>query len=209
MKKLIICGAGGHGKVCADCAEQMGYTDIEFLDDLKSGDRVLKFPVSGRFDDIREYDKTDAEVFVAIGNNKLRCEMLKRFSEDGFAIATLVHPSAVVSKYAKVGEGVLVMPGAIINAGTQIGFGAIINTGVRVDHDCKIGVCAHLSPGAVLSGTVEVGDFSWLCSGSVVANNTSVGRCSVVGAGSAVVKDVADNVLVAGVPAVFKKKLSD
>ena len=34
MKQLIIIGAGGHGRVVADCAQQQGkYSKIVFLDD--------------------------------------------------------------------------------------------------------------------------------------------------------------------------------
>ena len=38
MDKLLIVGAGGHGKVCYDIAKSMGcWSDIHFLDDnLKS-----------------------------------------------------------------------------------------------------------------------------------------------------------------------------
>ena len=33
MKKLLIIGYGGHGKVVREIAEDIGYTDIAFLDD--------------------------------------------------------------------------------------------------------------------------------------------------------------------------------
>ena len=33
MNRLMIVGAGGHGKVVADIATQNGYSDIVFLDD--------------------------------------------------------------------------------------------------------------------------------------------------------------------------------
>ena len=33
MNSLVIVGASGHGKVLADIAEKVGYTDIFFLDD--------------------------------------------------------------------------------------------------------------------------------------------------------------------------------
>ena len=36
MKRLIIIGASGHGKVVADIAALNGYTDIAFLDDDES-----------------------------------------------------------------------------------------------------------------------------------------------------------------------------
>ena len=207
MKKLVIFGAGGHGKVSAECAIKMGFTDIEFLDDCPKEDKVIGFPVTGRFSDAERYQKDEASFFIAIGNNPLRLSLIEKYSEMGYEVVSLIHPKAVVSAFASIDDGVLIMPGAVINAGAQIGRGAIINTGVRIDHDCVIEDGVHISPGSVLCGTVSVGALTWICAGSVIANNTSVANNCVVAAGAAVIKDVPEYTLVAGVPAVFKKYL--
>ena len=207
MKKLVIIGAGGHGKVVADCAKCMGYTDIEFLDDNRLVDRVLGFPVVGSVSQVEMYDKTLTDFFVAIGNNRVRIDLLKRLVRLGCNVVTLIHPKTVISGFAEVGEGTLVMPGAVINAGAKIGFGVIVNTGVCIDHDCKIADGVHISPGAVLSGTVSVGEGAWICSGAVVSNNISIGTGSRIAAGAAVIRNVDDFVLVAGVPATAKKRI--
>ena len=44
MNRLVIVGAGGHGKVIADNAIKNGYTDICFIDDNASGD-CMGFPI--------------------------------------------------------------------------------------------------------------------------------------------------------------------
>ena len=207
MKKLVIMGAGGHGKVVADCARCVGYTDFEFLDDNRVVDNVLGFPVVGGVRDAKKYDKNNTDFFVAIGNNRVRVDLLDRLVDMGCCVTTLIHPKTVISEFAEIAKGTLVMPGAVINAGAKIGFGAIINTGVCVDHDCNIGTGVHISPGAVLSGTVSVGDGSWICSGAVVANNITIGAGAKVAAGAAVINNVDDFVLVAGVPAVVKKSI--
>lgn len=43
----MIIGAGGHGKVVADCGVAMGYEDIVFLDDDKQVKTCGKYPVVG------------------------------------------------------------------------------------------------------------------------------------------------------------------
>lgn len=207
MNKLVILGAGGHGKVVADCAKCMGYTDIEFLDDNRLVDNVLGFRVVGSINEVEKYDKTATDFFVAIGNNRVRVDLLKKLVKTGCNAATLIHPKTVISEFAKIGEGTLVMPGAVINAGAEIGFGVIVNTGVCIDHDCKIADGVHLSPSAVLSGTVSVGEGTWICSGAVVSNNITIGAGSQIAAGAAVIKNVDDFVLVAGVPAIVKKRI--
>lgn len=207
MKKLVILCAGGHGKVVADCAKCMGYSDIEFLDDNRMGDAVLGFPVVGSTDEADRYDKATTDFFVAIGNNRVRIDMLRKLVQSGCNITTIIHPKTVISEFAEIGEGTLVMPGAVINAGAKIGFGVIINTRVCVDHDCIIGDGVHISPGAILGGTARVGDGTWVCSGAVVSNNVTVGANSLIAAGSAVVRNVDDFVLVAGMPATVKKRI--
>jgi len=207
MNKLVIIGAGGHGKVVADCAKRMGYTDIEFLDDNRLVDNVLGFRVVGGVGCTEKYDKSSTDFFVAIGNNRVRVDLLKKLVRTGCNVVTLIHPETVISEFVRIEKGALVMPGAVINAGAEIGFGVIVNTGVRIDHDCKIADGVHISPGAVLSGTVSVGEGTWICSGAVVSNNVTIGSGSQVAAGAAVIKNVDDFVLVAGVPAVVKKRI--
>lgn len=61
-KKLVIIGAGGHGRVCAEIASMNGYSDISFLDD-KCGSLVI-----GSTKDIIKYVNI-ADMFVAILDN--------------------------------------------------------------------------------------------------------------------------------------------
>ncbi|MFZ3100865.1 MAG: acetyltransferase [Desulfitobacteriaceae bacterium] len=211
MSKLLILGAGGHGKVVAECALSLGiYTDIAFLDDEKvTGELILRScPVIGTFSDADNFAHEFSQAFVALGNNRSRVELIKYLKKIGYRIPSLIHPAAYVSKFAHIESGTVIMAGAVVNADAHIGVGGIINTGTSVDHDCVLGMGVHLSPGARLGGTVTVGDYSWICMGASVVNNVRVGEGSVVAAGAAVIKDVGDGVLVAGVPARVRKGYS-
>ena len=142
-----------------------------------------------------------AGVVIAIGNNKIRAEKLSWLAEHSAPIVSLIHPSAVISRYASLGKGCVVMAGVIVNADTNIADGVILNTGSSVDHDCKIDACAHISPGARLAGGVQVGAQSWIGIGACVKQLISIGRQTVVGAGAVVVTDLPDGVTAVGVPA--------
>ena len=50
MRKLVIIGASGHGKVVADIAEKNEYKNIVFLDDSELAE-CAGFPVVGRSTD--------------------------------------------------------------------------------------------------------------------------------------------------------------
>lgn len=54
---------------------------------------------------------------------------------------------------------------------------------------------------------VHIGDNCWIGAGAIILPGVTIGNGSVVAAGAVVNKDVPDNVMVAGVPAVVKKHL--
>lgn len=202
MKRLAILGASGHGKVVADTAECSGWQVIEFFDDAwPKLSSIGGWPVRGKTKDllgrVAEYDG----VLVAIGNNRVRLEKLQQLKSAGAHLPVLVHPSAVISRYASIGPGSVVFASVVVNAYAVIGEGAILNTGCSIDHDCIVGNCVHVSPGARLAGTVNVGDGSWIGIGACVRQVTTIGANVLIGAGAAVVCDISDNMIATGVPA--------
>ena len=196
-KKLIIIGASGHGKVIADIAIACGYEIVGFLDDDVSKRESYGYPVLGTLRDIEMYD--DCNFIIAIGNNAIRRKISCKYPFLSYVI--LIHPSAVVSKSAKIGDGTVVMPQAVINAGAVIGRHCIVNTASVIEHDCRIENYTHISPGAVLCGTVSVGENTWVGAGSTVINNVSICSDTVIGAGSTVTKNIEKSGVYIGTPA--------
>lgn len=54
---------------------------------------------------------------------------------------------------------------------------------------------------------VIIGDNVWVGARSVILPGVTIGNNVVIAAGSVVTKDIPDNSLVAGVPAIFKRKI--
>ena len=202
MNELVILGAGGHALVAADCAILMGYKSIRFLDQSPewANDQGLPFPCTGTCDTFTELGD-DVDFFVALGSAKMRREWVEKIQEAGKNLATLIHPSAIVSKFADSGIGTILCAQAVLGAGAKLGMGAIVNTGASVDHHCDVGDYAHVCPGARLGGSVVVGTGAWVGIGSSVIQCVRIGDNATVGAGAAVVRDVAMGKTVVGVPA--------
>lgn len=197
-KKLIILGAGGHGRVAAEIAEQLGYS-VSFLDDKKSdNDKVI-----GRISDFKKYID-GYSFFVAIGNNELRKGLITELSKSGAKIATLIHPKSAVSANATIEKGTVIMAGAVVNSGSRIGEGCILNTCSSVDHDCDIADFTHISVGTHLAGNVKIGKESFVCAGATVINNVSICEKCIIGAGAVVIRDITESGTYIGVPAVKK-----
>ena len=196
-KKVVIIGAGGHGRVVSDIVVACGDTGIGFLDDSNTTND--KANVIGKSAEAEKYCDGETELFVAIGNGKVREKIMNSMPNAKWY--TAVHPSAVISPSASVGEGTCVMPNAVINNSTIIGKGCIINTCASVDHDGVIGDYVHISCGARLAGTVTVGNCTWVGVGSTISNNVSVCSNLMIGAGAVVVKDITEEGTYVGVPA--------
>lgn len=191
--KLVIIGAGGQGRVCADIARLMGYAEIIFLDDGAPN-------AEGKVKDYPQY-LPDADFFVAIGNGAVRRKIQTMLEENGAPIATLIHPNATVAQDVKIGQGTAVMAGAVINPGAVIGCGNIVNTCASVDHDCRVGDYLHIAVGARICGTVTLEDDSWIGAGAVIIQNLSVCAGCMIGAGAVVVKSITEKGTYMGVPA--------
>jgi UDP-N-acetylbacillosamine N-acetyltransferase len=141
--KLLILGAGGHGKDVTETAEDIGYDEIAYLDDNN--------PMAiGKFDELDKFKDTYENAFVALGNNKLRSDLIKRLKEAGYNVPSLIHPSAYISRSATIGDGTIIEPRAVLNARCKIGEGCIISTGAIIDHDAEIGEYCNIKTGALV-----------------------------------------------------------
>lgn len=200
MSRLFIVGCSGHGKVAVDIAVKTGkYDQIFFLDDNPKSELCMQFSVVGnsRYEEILPED----EMFVAIGNPRIREKLMDQYEAAGFNLATLIHPDAVIGMNVKIGAGTIVMAGTVINPDTEVGNGVIINTGATVDHDNRISDYVHVSVGAHLAGTVSVGTRTWIGAGAVVNNNITVCDDVMIGAGAVIIRDIKGCGTYVGVPA--------
>lgn len=185
---MYLYGASGHAKVIIDILVAQGVSVDGLIDDNESINELLGYPVlHGR--------KNLSPLIISIGQNLIRKKIAESLGVD-FGIA--VHPSAVISCMALIGEGTVVMQGVVIQSCALIGRHCIINTGASVDHECKIDDFVHISPHATLCGNVSVGEGVWIGAGATVIPGVKIGKWSVVGAGSVVLNDIPDYVVAVG-----------
>ena len=196
-ESIVLIGGSGHARVIIDCIRASGGTVFGILDDgLAVGAEVLGARVLGGTSDHVRFQ--EHHFVIAIGNNTTRRKIAQMLP---VRWATVVHPAAVVSPYAFVGEGTVVMPRAVINAGAAVGSHCIINTGAVVEHDNRLEDFVHISPNAALGGTVTVGEGTHIGIGACVRNNINICGSCTIGAGAAVVKDITVPGTYVGVPA--------
>ena len=197
MKDVVILGASGHAHVIADIIKAEDNRVVAFLDDDQS-----QSDCAGPISDYSKYQ--NCEFVIGIGNADVR----EKLSQLDLKWHTAIHPSAVISDSALIGEGTVVMPNAVINARSVVGKHCIVNTGAIIEHDNNIGDFSHISVGAKLGGTVSIGEKCWIGIGSTIKNNLSICNCTFIGAGAVVIKDIVYKGTYIGIPAkVIKEKL--
>lgn len=192
--QVVLLGGGGHAAVVLDCLVACGCRTVGFFDDNPMA-FLGELAHLGKY---KHHTLPYARLIVAIGNNHTRRRQTGAVSHS-YAVA--LHPSALVSPSAILGEGTVVFHGAIIQARSAVGKHVIINTGAQVDHDNHISDFAHIGPGAVLCGNVTVGEGVLIGAGAVVMPGITLGDWAIVAAGAVVARDVAAGVTVKGVPA--------
>jgi len=196
-ERVILIGAGGHGKVIADVVSAAGDEVVGFLDDNRERKMCGSYPVLGAVKDVHRF--SDCRFIVSIGSNGVRRKIAEAFPSVHWY--TAIHPSAVISPSVKIGKGTVVMPCVVINAEAEIGCHCIINTAAVVEHENRIGDYVHISPRAALAGNVTVGEQSHIGIGACVRNNITICAGCTIGAGAAVVKDITQSGVYVGIPA--------
>ncbi len=120
--------------------------------------------------------------------------------------ATFVHPSSVILPFTTVGEGTTLSTGVLVASHARIGNHVFINRGARIGHHARINDFVTIQPNANIGGLGEIGASTYIGMGAIIIERLKIGKEVTIAAGSVVTHDVPDNVLVAGNPAVIKKR---
>lgn len=192
---MYLYGASGHGRVIKEIIEVGGGAVKGFIDDNTALSVYDGLAVVHSSENL-------SPVIVSIGANATRKKIVEKLNAK-FGVA--IHPSAIVSPSAEIGEGTVIMAGAIINAGAKIGKHCIINTGATIDHECVIEDYVHLAPQVALCGQVHIGEGTLMGVGSCAIPCVKIGNWCTVGAGAVVLNDVEDGKVIVGIPAKILK----
>jgi sugar O-acyltransferase (sialic acid O-acetyltransferase NeuD family) len=206
VKRVVIIGAGGHGREVADILRDQDRGQIEvlgFADDDRAlhGQHIDGLPVLGDWSWFSGAEHNDIAVICAVGSPQLCRRLVERAREMKLSFVSAISPLAQISSYARLGEGVTIFPNVIISTGALVDSFSILNAAVVVSHDAIVGPYSNVNPGARLAGNVTLGEGCYIGMGANVIQGRSIGAWSIVGAGAVVTRDLPANVTAVGVPA--------
>ncbi len=214
MKKVVIIGAGCLGRetlwLVRDLIragariEPLGFVDD---DPGKAGKNIMGLKVLGPIRWL-ERPRKNLEAVLAVGEIKVKRGLALKLKKRGLKFITLIHPTAVFSEDAVIGEGSIIFPGVVMSAQVRIGRFVLLNPGITLSHDVQIGDWSLIGSGAHFAGQARVGAGCEIGTGANVIPQKTIGDWCVVGAGACVISDLPARTVSVGVPARVIKTLS-
>jgi len=204
MNHLVIIGAGGFGReVLAWARESAGEWLVKgFLDDNPRALEGFGEDLPPILASVGGYRPQSNDLFVcAMGQIEAKRRCIGRVLANGGVFTNVIHATAVHSRRARLGVGVILCPYSIVSPDVELGDFVTVNLHSTVSHDSVVGRWSQLHCHVDITGGVTLGEGVLVGSHASVLPRLKVGSGAVVGAGSVVVRDVAPGVTVFGVPA--------
>jgi sugar O-acyltransferase (sialic acid O-acetyltransferase NeuD family) len=211
MQKVVILGTGGNCVDILDAIIQANarsakprYECVGFLDDdaTKHGQVIHGVSVLGAL----TLAATLRDVWFVNGigsplNFWRKADIIARagVAEDRFV--SIVHPSAQVSAFARIGAGTVLLQNTVVASDALVGKHVMMLPCSIVSHDCRIGDYTTIAGGVCLSANVVTGRACYLGAGALVKGDVTIGDGALCGMGSNVLNDVPANSMVVGNPA--------
>jgi sugar O-acyltransferase (sialic acid O-acetyltransferase NeuD family) len=207
MGKLVIVGAGGFGREILSWVEDV-LTDkkewqvIGFLDDNPKALDGYNYHLSviGTIDDYQP--RKDEFLVMGIASSPLKkLKIAATLKSKGGRFISLVHPSVIVGKNVKIGDGCIICRNVIFTCDILVGDFVTINILSTIGHDVSIGDGCTLHPCVSISGFAQLGQGVLIGTHGSLLPGAQIGDFATVGAGSVVIKNVEAETTVLGVPA--------
>ena len=175
---------------------------------LNNKNCVNEKPILGGFNWLSDHAE-EVRAICAQGAPEVRRKLVRRAEALGVRFSTVVHPTAVLTRWVTIGEGTIITAGCIFCNQIKIGRHVLVNLDCTIAEDtiledfATVGPGVHLGRGCYLNEGCNVG------TGANIIEQVRIGAWSIVGAGGTIVKDVPTNSTVVGVPGTVIKTRSE
>lgn len=207
MKKIYALGVGHNTPVFIDLALDCGYeiVGLYHYNGDKTGEVDHGYKILGSFDDLFSRKSLQGLNFLlTMGDSKIRTELSKKIISKGGLVPTLIHPTSIISKFAKISDvGVYISAFSFVQADSFVGDNTVILSHVNISHTTHIGKGCFVAGGAIIGAYTKMEDNVFVGQGalSISGKVSIIGQGAYVGARSLLTKDVPANTVVAGIPA--------
>jgi sugar O-acyltransferase (sialic acid O-acetyltransferase NeuD family) len=152
----------------------------------------------------REKSGTDEGVkpYVALALGEPKTKKLLAEKLEGFVLwETIIHPTAVISPYCRIGQGSILQAGAFVGPNVQMGRHCCLNVNSGIGHDAVIGDFSSIMGNCDVTGGVVLKEGVYVSTCVGIIPSLTIGENAVIGAGAVVIRDVEAGATVVGNPA--------
>lgn len=207
MKEIYALGVGHNTPVFIDLALDCGYEIVGLYH--YNGDRTGEvdhgYKILGSFDDLFSRKSLQGQNFLlTMGDSKIRTELSKKIIDRGGFVPTLIHPTSIISRFAKISDvGVYISAFSFVQADSSVGDNTVVLSHVNISHTTHIGKGCFLAGGSIIGAYTNMEDDVFIGQGalSISGKVATIGHGAYVGARSLLTKNVPPNTVVAGIPA--------
>lgn len=206
MQYIYILGVGHNTPTLIELAELNGFTvrGLYHYENGRTGDKVCGVPIVGTNDNLFMNDDLKGLNFaLSMGNNSIRISLAKKIRDLNGYIPTLIHPTASVSKYAKLSDGVIVQANATIQPDVIIKQDTVISFNVGITHNTIIETGCYIAGQSIVGAYTHIEEGAFVGMGATIISDKvkSIGANAIIGAGAVVTKTVEPGAVVMGNPA--------
>lgn len=205
MKKIVIIGAGGFGRELLQWIKDINmvtptWTIAGFIDDnVHALDNIeCDYPIIGTIKDWQP--KEDEEFAVALAEPHMKEKVVNSLKAKRAKFATIIHPTAIITKYSHYGEGFVMFPYSKLSCNSTVGnFVTLLSS--PIGHDTYIGDYSTISGNCNVVRNVVIGKYVFLAAGVCIAQDVYIGDDAYLGLGAVILKDVTPGAKMFGNPA--------
>src|SRR5690554_750014 len=211
-KEIYILGVGYNTIVYIDLAESCGYkiTGLYHYNDERTDELIHNHKIiDSNMNLLKKKSLKGMSFAISVGDNNIRTDLANKIREKGGDLPTLIHPTAVVSKYSKIEQGVVIQANSVVQADALIQQDTVISSNVSIAHNSLIGKGCYLAFNSIIGAYIKVQDLVFVGQSAAIVSGklNFVGQNAIIGAGSVILHDVEPYSIVAGNPAKLIRKV--
>ena len=188
MKKIVIIGNGSYARMLNQYMKMSGWDEISAyaVDEYCIGEAELDGIEVISLEKLKaDYPCEEYDLVLGIGYvqmAKVRKRVFEQCKSWGYHFQNYIHPTAIISPDAQIGEGNNILEGVIVEAGVTIGNANLFFGGSMVGHESMIGNYNTFSVKSTIAGLVTVGNHCFLGVSSAVKDHVTLKDYVLLGA---------------------------